>query len=146
MQNKNYIMGLIYAEIELINAGDLELAKRNFMDADEIKKIRIDMLVDTGAYNLCINEEIQAQLQLSFVEKRSAFTADNRLIEMDVVGPVFVKFKNRTTSCLAMVLPGNSEPLLGAIPLEDMDVLIHPLRQELIVNPDHPYQSVMTLK
>jgi clan AA aspartic protease len=139
-------MGLIYAEIELINAGDLELAKRNFMDADEIKKIRIDMLVDTGAYNLCINEEIQAQLQLSFVEKRSAFTADNRLKEMDVVGPVFVKFKNRTTSCLAMVLPGNSEPLLGAIPLEDMDVLIHPLRQELIVNPDHPYQSVMTLK
>ena len=36
-------MGLIYAEIELINAGDLELAKRNFMDADEIKKIRIDI-------------------------------------------------------------------------------------------------------
>ena len=139
-------MGLIYAEIELINAGDMELVKRNFMDADEIKKIRIDMLVDTGAYNLRINEEIQAQLQLSFVEKRSAFTADNRLKEMDVVGPVFVKFKNRTTSCLAMVLPGNSEPLLGAIPLEDMDVLIHPLRQELIVNPDHPYQSVMTLK
>lgn len=139
-------MGLIYAEIELINAGDLELVKRNFMDADEIKRIRIDMLVDTGAYNLCINEEIQAQLQLSFVEKRSAYTADNRLIEMDVVGPVFVKFKNRTTSCLAMVLPGNSEPLLGAIPLEDMDVIIHPLRQELIVHPDHPYQAVMTLK
>ena len=139
-------MGLIYAEIELINAGDLELVKRNFMDADEIKRIRIDMLVDTGAYNLCINEEIQAQLQLSFIEKRSAFTADNRLIEMEVVGPVIVKFKNRTTSCLAMVLPGNSDPLLGAIPLEDMDVLIHPLRQELIVNPDHPYQAVMTLK
>ena len=65
---------------------------------------------------------------------------------MDVVGPVLVKFKNRTTSCLAMVLPGDSEPLLGAIPLEDMDVLIHPLRQELIVNPDHPYMAVMTLK
>lgn len=139
-------MGLIHAEIELINAGDLELVKRNYMDVDEIKRIRIDMLVDTGAYNLCINEEIQTQLQLSFVEKRSAYTADNRLIEMDVVGPVIVKFKNRTTSCLAMVLPGNSEPLLGAIPLEDMDVLIHPLRQELIVNPDHPYQAVMTLK
>jgi predicted aspartyl protease len=86
-------MGLIYAEIELINAGDLELVKRNFMDVDEIKKIRIDMLVDTGAYNLCINEEIQAQLQLSFVEKRSAYTADNRLIEMDVVGPVLLNLK-----------------------------------------------------
>ena len=139
-------MGLIYAEIELINAEDIGLARKNYIDQDEIKKISIDMLVDTGAYNLCINEEIQVQLQLPFVEKRSAFTADNRLIEMDVVGPVIVKFKNRTTSCLAKVLPGNSDPLLGAIPLEDMDVLIHPLRQELIVNPDHPYMSVMTLK
>jgi clan AA aspartic protease len=139
-------MGLIYAEIELINAEDIGLARKSYIDQDEIKKISIDMLVDTGAYNLCINEEIQTQLQLPFIEKRSAYTADNRLIEMDVVGPVIVKFKNRTTSCLAMVLPGNSEPLLGAIPLEDMDVLIHPLRQELIVNPDHPYQAVMTLK
>jgi len=57
-------MGLIYAEIELINAGDIVLAKKSYIDQDEIKKIRVDMLVDTGAYNLCINEEIQAQLQL----------------------------------------------------------------------------------
>lgn len=139
-------MGLIYAEIELINADDLSLVRKNYLDPEDVKKITINMLVDTGAYNLCINEDIQSQLQLAFVEKRSAYTADNRLIEMDVVGPVFLKFKNRTTSCLAMVLPGDSEPLLGAIPLEDMDVLIHPLRQELIVNPDHPYMAVMTLK
>ncbi|MFZ1787277.1 MAG: clan AA aspartic protease [Saprospiraceae bacterium] len=139
-------MGLIYAEIELINADDLSLVRKNYLDPEDVKKITINMLVDTGAYNLCINEDIQSQLQLAFVEKRSAYTADNRLIEMDVVGPVFLKFKNRTTSCLAMVLPGDSEPLLGAIPLEDMDVLIHPQRQELIVNPDHPYMAVMTLK
>ena len=139
-------MGLVYAEIELINAGDMELVRKNFLDPEEIKRITLDMLVDTGAYNLCINEDIQSQLQLPFVEKRSAYTADNRLIEMDVVGPVFLKFKNRTTSCLALVLPGDSEPLLGAIPLEDMDVLIHPQRQELIVNPDHPYMAVMKVK
>lgn len=139
-------MGLVYAEIELINAEEMGLARRNYIDQEDIKKITVTMLVDTGAYNLCINEDIQAQLQLPFVEKRMAYTADNRRVEMDVVGPVFVKFKNRTTSCLAMVLPGDSEPLLGAIPLEDMDVLIHPLRQELIVNPDHPYMSVMSLK
>jgi hypothetical protein len=48
--------------------------------------------------------------------------------------------------CRAMVLPGDSEPLLEAIPLEDMDVLFHPLRQELIVNPDHPYYAQMVLK
>jgi len=45
-----------------------------------------------------------------------------------------------------MVLPGDAEVLLGAIPMEDMDVLIHPLRQELIVNPEHPYFAVTKLK
>lgn len=34
--------------------------------------------------------------------------------------------------------PGDSEPLLGAIPLEEMDVVIDPQREELIVNPLHP--------
>ncbi len=38
-----------------------------------------------------------------------------------------------------MVLPGDAEPLLGAIPREEMDVLIHPLRNELMVNPEHAY-------
>jgi hypothetical protein len=41
------------------------------------------------------------------------------------------------------LLPGNTEPLLGAILLEDMDVLIDPLRQELIVHPDHPLYAQM---
>lgn len=139
-------MGLVRAEIELVNADDLVLARKNYIDIEDIKKITVTMLVDSGANNLCINEDIQSQLQLPFVEKRLANTADNRKIELDVVGPVFVKFKNRTTSCLAMVLPDESELLLGAIPLEDMDVLIHPQREELIVNPDHPYLSVMSLK
>jgi hypothetical protein len=67
-------------------------------------------------------------------------------VEYDVVAPVEIRFKNRRSVQSAMVLPGDSEPLLGAIPLEDMDVLIHPLRQELIVNPDHPYFAQMKLK
>jgi len=45
-----------------------------------------------------------------------------------------------------MVLPGDNEPLPGAIPLEDMDVLIHPQLQELIVNPDHPYFAQIKIK
>lgn len=45
-----------------------------------------------------------------------------------------------------MVLPGDYEMLLGAIPKEDMDALIHPLRQELVVNPEHPYYVQMKMK
>ena len=144
--NKNNIMGLVYAEIELINGDDLVLARKHYIGEEEVKHMHVNMLVDTGAYNLCINESIQEQLQFPIVEKRKAETADGRIVEMDVVSNVEVRFRNRATTCRAMVLPGNSEPLLGAIPLEDMDVIIHPQRQELIVNPDHPYFAQMKLK
>lgn len=139
-------MGLIYAEITLVNGEDIALARRNVIGYEEIRQMTIPALVDTGAYNLCINEVIQEQLGFPVVEKRKAETADGRIVECDLVDFVQVKFKNRATTCRAMVLPGDSEPLLGSIPLEDMDVLIHPQRQELIVNPDHPYYAQMKVK
>lgn len=139
-------MGLVYADIELINSGDLEMVRRNLMDVDEVKRIHVNILVDSGAIMLCINENIQEQLKLPVVEKRKAQLANGHIFECDVVAPVEIRFKNRQTTCRAMVLPDDTEPLLGAIPLEDMDVLIHPQRQELIVNPDHPYFAQMKLK
>ncbi len=63
-----------------------------------------------------------------------------------MVGPVTVLFANRKAVCNAFVLPGDSEPLLGAIPMEEMDVMIHPQRQELIVNPAHPNYAVLKMK
>ena len=139
-------MGLTYADVELINAGDIEMARRYIISDDEIKRINVNILVDTGSYNLCINETIQSQLDLPFLEKRKGQLADGSIHEYDVVGPIVLKFKNRQTVCNALVLSGDNEPLLGAIPLEDMDVVIHPLRQELIVNPDHPYYAQMKIK
>lgn len=114
------------------------MVRRHLMDKDEVKRIWVSMLVDTGFYNLCINESIQAQMEFPVVEKRKAETADGRVVELDVVDNVHVRFKNRATSCRAVVLPGGTEPLLGAIPLDDMDVRMQPQRQELIVNPEHP--------
>ena len=139
-------MGFVYANIELKNGYDLENARRYIIGEDEIRRMHVNMLVETGSIMLCINESIQEQLQYPVTEKRKAETADGRIIECDVVSGVELRFKNRQTTCRAMVLPGSSEPLLGAIPLEDMDVLIHPQRQELIVNPDHPYFAQMKLK
>lgn len=139
-------MSLVYEEIELINGEDIALARRHVIDEDEVKKMWVTALVDTGSYMLAINENIQEQLQLPVVEKRKAQLANGHIMECKVVAPVEVRFKNRQTTCRAMVLPGDSEPLLSAIPLEDMDVLIHPLRQELIVNPDHPYFAQMKMK
>lgn len=139
-------MGLVYTEITLINGEDLVLAKRNIIGEDEVKCMNVNMLVDTGAYMMAINETIQEQLNLPVLEKREAQMANSNVEEYDVAGPIEVKFKNRRTVCNAMVLSGDNEPLLGAIPMEDMDVIIHPQRQEMIVNPDHPYFAQMKMK
>lgn len=142
---KNF-MKRIYADIELINGEDITLAKNNIIGEEEIKRIKVNALVDSGSYMLCINQNIQEQLQLPVAEKRTRQLANGTIVECDVVSHVELRFRNRRTMCNAMVLPGDSEVFLGAIPLEDMDVLIHPQRQELIVNPDHPYFAQMRLK
>ncbi len=137
---------MVYAEIELINVIDLEMAKRQVIGEEEVKKMRINMLADSGAFMMAINENVQEVLQLPFIEKRKAVMANRTVEEYDVVGPVEVKFKNRTATCNAFLLKGDAEPLLGAIPMEEMDVLIHPQRQELLVNPEHPEYAVLKMK
>lgn len=131
-------MGLIHAEIELVNSNDLAFAKKHLIGEDEIRRITVPSLVDSGSYMLAINENIQSYLQLPFIERRRVQLANSQIVDCDIVGPVELHFKNRGTSCRAMVLPGDSEVLLGSIPMEDLDVMIHPQRQELIVNPNYP--------
>ena len=139
-------MGLVYAEIDLISVDDLVLHRRGFLDRDEIKQVRVEALVDSGAYMLSINETVRAQLDLPFIEKQFGTLADETLIEVDVVGPVEIHFENRSTTVRAIVLPGDAEVLLGSIPMEDMDVLIDPKQQKLVVNPAHPYVATKHLK
>lgn len=146
MPEKNFAMGMVYAEIELINVIDLELAKRHVVGEEEIRRMRLNMLADSGAIMMAINENIQEVLQLPFIEKRKAVMADGNVVEYDTVGPILVKFKNRTATCYAFVLAGDAEPLIGTIPMEEMDVLIHPQRQELLVNPEHPEYAVLKMK
>jgi hypothetical protein len=138
-------MGHVYAEIELINGEDLSDARRHRIGEEEVRRMRVTMMADSGAYMMAINENIQAYLNLPFQYQQPFHLADGRIIIRDVVGPVEVRFVNRRALCNAMVLPGDSEPLLGAIPMEAMDVLIHPNRQELIVNPLHPEGAILRL-
>ncbi|BBD54986.1 unknown protein [Planktothrix agardhii NIES-204] len=139
-------MGLTYAEIEIANAGEIYLAQKGYILPENVKKITVKALVDSGAYMLAINESIKLQLDLPKLEEQIAELADGSKLKLEIVGPVEVRFENRSTTCRAMVLPGDTEVLLGAIPLEDMDVLIDPRQQRLIVNPASPYFAKKSLK
>lgn len=131
-------MGFTYADIELISADDLALHRRGFLPEEGIKRMRVSALVDTGAYMLVINESIKRQLDLPVMEEQAVRLADDTERRFEIVGPVEVRFENRSTTVRAIVLPGDSEPLLGAIPIEGMDVVVDPRQQRLIVNPESP--------
>lgn len=50
---------MIYADIELINVEDIALARRHIIGEVEIRSMRVNMLADSGAYMMAINETIQ---------------------------------------------------------------------------------------
>ena len=132
-------MGLTHADITLANAVDVDLAQTGRIPKENVRKMDVTSLVDSGAYLLTIDESIKTQLGLIVKELREVELADGTRVECEIVGPVDLYFKNRATTCRALVLPGATEVLLGAIPLEYLDVLIDPKSQQLIVNPARPY-------
>jgi len=139
-------MGLVHADIELINGDDWADFRRKRIPETEVKRMTVNMTVDSGALIMAINESIQGQLGLEIVEVRRAQLADGSFIELPVTSPIEVRFANRRCTTQAVVLPGSTQPLLGAIPIEDMDVLIHPAKQELVVHPDHPYLAQFAMR
>ncbi|MFN0047815.1 MAG: hypothetical protein ACKVOU_01685 [Cytophagales bacterium] len=118
-------MGLVTTTIKLSNPRDTDLGA-----------IEVQCLVDTGALHLCITEAQSIQLKLETAEKRPVTLADGSIQIIPYVGPIKVDWKGRISYTGAMVL-GN-QCLLGAIPMEDMDILVHPAQQIVIANPMHP--------
>ncbi len=118
-------MGLIWGELELLNPVHLELAP-----------LMVRALADSGAVHLCIPEHVAIQLQLQELERREVVLADGRRRTVPYVGPVEVRFRNRRCFTGAMVL--GDEVLLGAIPMEDMDLVLQPQLQKIDVNPASP--------
>jgi clan AA aspartic protease len=139
-------MGYTYADIELISVDDLVLSRRGFLQEGEIKRMRVTALVNSGTHTLVVNDHIKQQLDLPFVEERTVRFADESEVRAEIVGPVEIRFENRRTTVEAILLPGNVEPLLGVIPMEDMDVVVDSRQQRLIVNPKNPNIPVVYVK
>jgi len=129
-------MGLIYEKIELSNPGNKGKGR--------IAPIIVDSLVDTGSLHLCIPEHIAIQLDLDELYKREVTTADAKKHLVSYVGPIAVQFENRACFTGALVL--GDEVLLGAVPMEDMDLVISPADQSLIVNPESPNIAISIAK
>ena len=118
-------MGHVFTDILVSNPRRLDL-----------EPITLNALVDNGAATLCIPEHVRIQLDLEEAERREVTTADGNRQSVPYVGPVRIRFGNRTCFTGAFVM--GDQVLLGAIPLEDMDLVVNPLRRTVTVNPDYP--------
>ena len=124
-------MGLVHAEIILRNAGDVTNVNRGYINEPEIRQTTVTAVVDTGAATLVINEALRRQLGLTVESTYQAELADGSVETYSLTESVQIQWKDRKTACQAVVVPNGNNVLLGAIPLEAMDLIINPLRQEL---------------
>ena len=118
-------MGIVYADIELANPKKTDL-----------QPLKVSALVDTGAMTICIPEHVAVQLELQQIETREVTTADERSHVVPYVGPIQIRFRNRTCFTGALVI--GESVLMGAVPMEDMDLVVSPAGESVTVNPRSP--------
>lgn len=102
----------------------------------ELEGINVEALADTGSVHMCIPERVKLQLGLEECDRKEVTLADGSTRLVPYVGPLEIHFKNRVGFGGAIVM-GN-EVLLGAIPMEDMDLVVSPKSRTVDVNPDSP--------
>jgi len=101
-----------------------------------LKPIEVDALADSGAVHLCIPEHVRIQLKLKEIDKKEVILADGSKEVVPYVGPIQIRFKNRVGFVGALVM--GDQVLLGAIPMEDLDLVILPKKRIVDVNPSSP--------
>jgi clan AA aspartic protease len=118
-------MGLGYGKLVIKNARKPDL-----------QAVEVVALADSGSNFLRITSDVQSELQLEEIEKRDVVLADGSKKSVPYVGPIELHFKNRTGFCRALVL-GN-QVLLGAVPMEDLDLIVIPSTRTVEINPANP--------
>jgi len=125
-------MSVVYTEITLKNADDLAIVETGMIKNYTIRQKTVQATVDTGAWTLVINEDLRKELGIRVIGTDSGTLADGSESIYNIAGPIEVRWENRRTTCDALILPGAKEVLLGAIPLEAMDLIVHPRTEKVV--------------
>ena len=118
-------MGLVIAKLVLKNPR-----------LPRLTAVKVNALADSGAVHLCIPERVRAKLRLEAIDEKVVTLADGSRKSVTYVGPIEIRFKNRVGFTGALVM--GDQVLVGAIPMEDMDLVVIPKTRTLDVNPKSP--------
>ena len=102
----------------------------------DLQPVEVQALADSGAVHLCIPEDVRSRLKLEAISEKEVTLADGSTRRVPYVGPIEIRFKDRVGFAGALVM--GDQVLIGAIPMEDMDLIVIPKTRTLDVNPASP--------
>jgi len=138
-------MGRVVTRITLQNYDDWRAARQGQIVPEQVRTVEVEGLVDTGATLLVIPRTIADQLGVSEVRRVTVRCADQRTAEKPVVGPLRVTVCNRTALLEAVVEEQLTEPLVGQVVLESLDLVVNPRELTLMPNPRSPDLPMLDL-
>ena len=124
-------MGTFTEEITLENLTDRGLARHGHIEKASIRRLTVEALPDTGAWTLVINEDIREKLGLTIEGSVESSLADGKTSNYPLTESVKIQWKNRSTELPAVVVAEAKNVLLGALPLEAMDLIVDPVHKQL---------------
>lgn len=137
---KEPMMGRFAVEIELANDEDLMRAKDGRIAADQVRRVRLRGVVDTGATRLVIPEKIANQLGVTSSGTVKVRYADGHTADRPIAQRIHLSYGGRESVFNAIIEAGRESALIGAIVLEDLDFLVDCIGQRLV--PRDPNQIV----
>ncbi|NMC71723.1 MAG: clan AA aspartic protease [Myxococcales bacterium] len=138
-------MGKVMTKVKLTNQDDEALVRRGLLPADQVRTVEVEALVDTGATMLVLPADVCRKLGLTPVERRRVRYADGRVREVPRVKNVGIEILGRDMVGSALVEAEGTTPLIGQIPLEELDLVVHPGTGDLMPDPDSPDAPLLDL-
>jgi len=131
--------------IVLTNHSDWQAAREGRLPDTQVRSIRTEGLVDTGATLLALPAEVVRRLGLVPAGMRRVRYANGRVAEIPWVAGVHIEILGRETVCNAFVEAEGTTPLIGQVPLEELDLIVDPKTRELRANPASPDAPLLDL-
>ncbi|MBI3919805.1 MAG: aspartyl protease family protein [Armatimonadetes bacterium] len=123
-------MGRITVDIKVENAGDFLQASQEQIPMTSVRRLEARALVDTGATLLCLPRSQIESLGLLKIDSRRVTTA-NGTAERGIYSAARLTVLGRTCTLDVIELLEDTPPLLGYIPLENLDLVVDPTTESL---------------
>jgi predicted aspartyl protease len=140
-------MGDVYVEIILENFRDRVLSESGYLETGKVRTEKVKVLADSGCTILALPQDLVERLGLTIKREGVIVTyVDERKEERPIAGTLTVSVGERSMETDCVVAPPTSEPLLGQIILERLDLLVDCKEGKLIPRPESPYLPMLKLK